>query len=240
MSGSSASLSGLNGYGAILFDLDGTLVDSLPALTASINAILREDGHRPLDAQEVRLMVGDGIKTLIARAYAATGPQAPGNAALDALVQRFLAHYDPDPTAGCSTFPHAAEILAGLFGMGFKLGVVTNKLLSPTRSILRHFALAPVLHVVVGGDSTPHMKPHPEPFLHAADQMGIAPERVVMVGDSINDVEGAHRAGMRAIAVGYGYSRIPAAEFGAEAVIDALTGLPRAVAALPPATVIAP
>ncbi len=230
----------LNGYGAILFDLDGTLVDSLPALTASLNAILREDGRRPLDTAEVRLMVGDGIKTLIARAYAATGPQAPGNAALDALVQRFLAHYDPDPTAGCSTFPHVPEILTGLFGMGFKLGLVTNKLLSPTRSILRHFTLEPVLNVVVGGDSTPHMKPHPEPFLHAADLLEISPERVIMVGDSINDVEGAHRAGMRAIAVGYGYSRLPAAEFGADALAKAFCDIPRAIAALPPAAVIAP
>ncbi len=231
---------GTNGYAAILFDLDGTLIDSLPALAKSLNAILREDGRRPLDENEVRLMVGDGIKVLVARAYAATGPAAPGDAALNALVARFSAHYDPDPTAGCFPFPHVPEVLAGMMGMGFLLGVVTNKPISPAMSILRHFTLIPVLGVVVGGDSTPHMKPHPEPFLHAADQLGLTPERVIVVGDSFNDVEGARRAGMRTIAVSYGYSRVPATEFGADVVIDALIDLPRAVMDLPAATVIAP
>ncbi len=231
---------GTNGYGAILFDLDGTLVDSLPALVESLNAILREDGRRPLDANEVRLMVGDGIKILVARAYAATGLPPDGDAALNALVERFSAHYDPDPTAGCGTFPHAPELLAGLLGMGFRLGVVTNKPLSPAISILREFTLMPVLSVVVGGDSTPHMKPHPEPFLHAADQLEITPERVIVVGDSFNDVEGARRAGMRTIAVSYGYSRMPVSEFGADVVIDALIDIPRAVMELPAAAMIAP
>ena len=82
-----------NGYGAILFDLDGTLVDSLPGLTRSLNAILSEDGRRRVDDDEVRGMVGDGIKVLVARAYAATGLPPENDAALNALVSRFSAHY---------------------------------------------------------------------------------------------------------------------------------------------------
>jgi phosphoglycolate phosphatase len=134
----------------------------------SLNAILREDGRHPLDEDEVRLMVGDGIKVLVARAYAATGPAAPGDAALNALVARFSAHYDPDPTAGCFPFPHVPEVLAGMMGMGFRLGCDQQTDL-PRLSIL---PTSPDAGWGGGrGDSTPHMKPHPEPFLHAADQL---------------------------------------------------------------------
>lgn len=222
-----------NGYGAILFDLDGTLIDSLPGLTRSLNAILSEDGRRRVDDDEVRMMVGDGIKVLVARAYAATGLPPENDAALNALVARFSAHYEPDPSLGCALFAHAPEVLAGLLGMGFRLGVVTNKLLAPALTILRDFTLLPVLDTVVGGDSTPHLKPHPEPFLHAADQLELSPQRVVVVGDSFNDVEGGRRAGMRTIAVSYGYTRMPVSEFGADAVIDSLLDLPKAIMALP-------
>lgn len=228
-----------NGYAAILFDLDGTLVDSLPALVRSINAILREDGRRDLSHAEVRAMVGDGIKVLVARAYAATGDAADSDERLRALTARFAAHYEADPTAGCALFPHTAEVLAGLAGMGYRLGVVTNKPYTPAISLLRDFTLLPLLDIVVGGDTTPHLKPHPEPFLHAADRLELSPERVVVVGDSINDVDGAHRAGMRAIALSYGYTRIPPSEFGAEALIDGLSELPGALAALPAAEAIA-
>lgn len=222
-----------NGYGAILFDLDGTLVDSLPGLTRSLNAILSEDGRRRVDDDEVRLMVGDGIKVLVARAYAATGLPPENDAALNALVQRFTAHYEPDPSLGCALFAHAPEVLAGLLGMGFRLGVVTNKLLAPALTILRDFTLLPVLDTVVGGDTTPHLKPHPEPFLHAADQLELSPQRVVVVGDSFNDVEGGRRAGMRTIAVSYGYTRVPVSEFAADAVVDSLLDLPKAIMNLP-------
>ena len=228
-----------NGYGAILFDLDGTLVDSLPALARSLNAILREDGRRTVSDAEVRTMVGDGIKVLVARAYAATGAAPDSDARLRALTARFSAHYDADPTAGCALFPHTAEILAGLAGMGYRLGVVTNKPYTPAISLLRDFTLLPLLDIVVGGDTTPHLKPHPEPFLHAADRLEFSPERVVVVGDSINDVDGAHRAGMRAIALSYGYTRIPPAEFGAEALIDGMEELPHALAMLPTTEAIA-
>lgn len=222
-----------NGYGAILFDLDGTLIDSLPGLTRSLNAILREDARRILDDDEVRLMVGDGIKVLVARAYAATGLPPENDGALNALVNRFSAHYDPDPSIGCALFAHAPEVLAGLLGMGFRLGVVTNKLIGPALTILRDFTLMPVLDVVVGGDTTPNLKPHPEPFLHAADQLELSPQRVVVVGDSFNDIEGGRRAGMRTIAVSYGYTRMPVSEFEADVVIDSLLDLPRAVMNLP-------
>lgn len=222
-----------NGYAAILFDLDGTLIDSLPGLTRSLNAVLSEDGRRRVDDDEVRLMVGDGIKVLLARAYAATGLPPENDAALNALVARFSAHYEPDPSLGCALFAHAPEVLAGLLGMGFRLGVVTNKLLAPALTLLRDFTLLPVLDTVVGGDTTPHLKPHPEPFLHAADQLELSPQRVVVVGDSFNDVEGGRRAGMRTVAVSYGYTRMPVSEFGADAVIDSLLDLPKAVMALP-------
>ncbi|MBN2752972.1 MAG: phosphoglycolate phosphatase [Rhodospirillaceae bacterium] len=241
LSPSSPKLSaGSNGYGAILFDLDGTLLDSLPALTSSINAILEEDGRYNLSEDEIRTMVGDGIKVLIARAYAATGAPPDNDSTLNALVARFSAHYNANPSAGCTLFPHVPEVLAGLVGMGYRIGVLTNKPITPTLSLLQEFTLMPILSVVVGGDSTPNLKPHPEPFLHAADQLEIAPERVIMVGDSINDTDGAHRAGMRAIAVTYGYTQIPASEFGADALIDSLIDLPHAALNLPMATTIAP
>lgn len=222
-----------NGYRAVLFDLDGTLIDTLPALTSSLNAVLSEDGLRRLKPEEVRLLVGDGIKVLMARVLAAVGVPPPDDGTLMAALARFSAHYDADPGAGCAPFPHAAEILGALMGLGYGLGVVTNKPEAPARELLTRYALAPALGAVVGGDTTDHLKPHPEPMLFAADLLGVAPQNTVMVGDSINDVTAARRAGMRVIAVSYGYSRISAAEMGADAVIDRLADLPRAIAALP-------
>jgi len=234
-----AAATDANGYAAILFDLDGTLLDSLPALVRSVNAILREDGRHELSHAEVRAMVGDGIKVLVARAYAATGPAAEPDGTLRALVARFSAHYEADPAAGCAPYPHVPEVMAALAGMGYRLGVVTNKPEAPALDLLRRFTLLPLLSVVVGGDTTPHLKPHPEPFLHAADKLELSPERAIVVGDSINDVDGAHRAGMRAVAVGYGYTRIPATEFGADALIETFSDLPRALSSLPETEAIA-
>jgi len=222
-----------NGYGAILFDLDGTLVDSLPALVLCLNAILHEDGRYGLTREEVYDMVGDGIKVLVNRAYAATGAPPATEEALNALVARFSSHYTPNPGIGCAPYAYVAEVVTGLIGLGYQVGVVTNKNEEPARALLSQFSLLSLFEVVIGGDTTAHMKPHPEPFLHAADQLEISPQRVIIVGDSINDIEGARRAGMRSIAASYGYNQMPVEAFGADAVIDGLFDLPGAIQSLP-------
>jgi len=222
-----------NGYGAVLFDLDGTLVDSLPALVTCLNTILTEDRRYKLTQDEVHDMVGDGIRALVRRAYMATGPSPANDKELDALVARFSAHYEPDPSLGCAPFAYVAEVITGLIGLGYKVGVVTNKNEKPARALLQRFSIHDIFDVIVGGDTTPYLKPHPEPFLHAADQLDISPQRVIMVGDSINDIEGARRAGMRSIAASYGYNQMPVEAFGADAVIDSLMDLPAAIQSLP-------
>ncbi len=222
-----------NGYNTILFDLDGTLVDSLPALTNSLNVILAEDKLPTLSQDDVVNMVGDGINVLVKRAYTAAGQDPSDDDSLKRLVTRFNTVYGADPSAGCSPFPFVAEIITGLIGLGYKVGVVTNKHEAPARTLLQKFSLMSLFEVLVGGDTTPHLKPHPEPFLHAADQLGVSPHHVIMVGDSINDIEGARRAGMRGIAAAYGYTQMPVEDFKADAVISSLIELPKAIQKLP-------
>ncbi len=203
----------------LIFDLDGTLVDSAPDLHRSLNAVLAEHGRAPVALSGVRAMVGDGAAKLVERGFADTGAPCAA-AALPGLVERFLVHYAAGRHALTAAFPGVSDTLAELARRGCRLGICTNKPYRPTMEILRTLGLAHFFGAVTGGDSLPVRKPDPGHLIGTIDLLGARPEAAVMVGDSANDVAVARAAGVPAIIVSYGYTSVPAAELGGDAVVD--------------------
>src|SRR5262245_3603986 len=199
----------------LIFDLDGTLVDSAPDLHRSLNAVLAERGRAPVSLGDIRAMVGDGAARLVERGFADTGePVQP--AELPGLVQRFLLHYSSGYHALTHAFPGVVETLAVLRGRGCRLGICTNKPYAPTMEILETLGLNRYFGAVTGGDSLPVRKPDPGHLLGTLDLLGAAAGQAVMIGDSANDVDVARAAGVPAIVVRYGYTRTPVEELGAD------------------------
>jgi len=219
---------------AVVFDLDGTLVDSAPDLQAALNRLLAEEGRRPLALEDVTGMVGDGAARFVERGFAATGAAVTGPA-LDALVQRFLIDYEANACVATRPFPGVVEALARLKACGLALGVCTNKPAAATREVLAGVGLASYFDCVVGGDSVPGArKPDPRPVWAVLEGLGVPPAQAVVVGDSANDVAAAHAAGLPAIVVATGYTRVPPETLGAELVIDGFAQLPAAFADIRP------
>jgi len=212
---------------AIIFDLDGTLVDSARDLRDAVNVLLEEEGLRPIGLAEVKSMIGDGVAKLVERAVSATGGDL---SRLPALVARFLQIYEANAACHTEAYPGVAETLAGLRGLGLPLAVVTNKPYAATIDILEALGLRAYFDAVVGGDTLPERKPHPAPILAALKHLSVAPKAALMVGDNYHDVQAARAAGVRAFAVTYGYSHKPHAELGADHLIDAMSELLPAVA----------
>jgi phosphoglycolate phosphatase len=202
---------------ALIFDLDGTLVDSAEDLRAALNQLLGGLDLRPIEANEIKGMIGDGVLKLVERALVAAhgDPQQK-----DALLPRFLEIYQANSANLTRRYPAVLETLDLLHSKGFRLAVVTNKPVLATNKILEALSLAEFFPVVVGGDSVQQRKPHPAPLLEAARRLGVEVSQSLMVGDNIHDVEAAHAAGMRCVAVSYGYHHRPPSEFNADHLID--------------------
>jgi phosphoglycolate phosphatase len=207
---------------AIIFDLDGTLVDSARDLMEAMNALLAEEGLRRLSLGEVKSMVGDGAAKLVERGLVAAGGDLTR---LPVLVSHFLTIYETNAARHTEAYPGVMETLEGLSHSGMMLAVVTNKPSTATLEILEALALRRFFAAVIGGDTLPKRKPHPAPVLMALERLGAAPEDALMVGDNYHDVQAAHAAGMRAFAVTYGYSHKPHGELGADRLIDAMPDL---------------
>lgn len=216
---------------ALLIDLDGTLVHSLPDLAAALNRLLAELERPPLPEAEVRTMVGDGVAKLVERGLAARGQPRSGDA-LAALVSRFVALYETAPTDRTRPYPGVPETLRDLAADGWKLAVCTNKPEAASRKILDGLGLMASIDAVAGGDTYAVRKPDPGHLLETLTRLAVPAERAVMLGDSRNDVLAAHAAGLPAILVSFGYSKVPARELGADAVIDDFAALPTALAQL--------
>jgi phosphoglycolate phosphatase len=215
---------------ALIFDLDGTLVHSVPDLRVAANKLLAEDGRRALSDNEVQSMVGNGVRKLVERCYRATGGLADGEAALDSLVPRFMVHYDAHPADLTRPFEGVIEALDQLQAAGHRMAVCTNKPEGAARAILDHLDLSRFFDAVIGGGSTPHLKPHPEPVLAALRLMNAAPTDAVFVGDSENDVGAGRAAGLRVICLSFGYRHCPAEDLGGDVLIDHFGDLSAAVA----------
>lgn len=210
---------------AILFDLDGTLIDSAPDIAASVNELLARRHLPALSLEQVRSMIGNGIKKLVERAFAASGAPLT-KAKLEDANGEMTAIYRKHLTKLTVLLPGVQEAIAQLHVAGFALGVVTNKPQVATREILLHFGLTDRLGVIVGGDAVSHMKPAPDALLLALERLGVDPAMALMVGDSVTDFEAARAAGVPVALVRGGYSKVPIDDLGADLVFDSLLDLP--------------
>jgi len=207
---------------AVIFDLDGTLVDTAPDLGDALNRLLAEHGRAPIGAEGIRRMIGDGAAKLVERGFQATGGLP---AALPALVERFLGIYEPRIAETSRPFPGVVAALERLAAAGLRLGVCTNKPDEATRRLLAALDLARYFSAVSGGD-VPARKPATRHLLGVVERLGSTAARSLMVGDSINDVASARNAGVAVVVVSFGYTITPAAELGADMVIERFDALP--------------
>jgi phosphoglycolate phosphatase len=218
----------LPGIRAALFDLDGTLLDTAPDLAAAGNRMLAELGRPALTEDGIRDFIGKGIVNLVRRCIDATG----GGGASDyerALVV-FERHYEAGIADATRAYPGVVEGLEVLRRNGILLGCVTNKAGRFTELLLERTGLRGFFGVVVSGDTVARKKPHPDPLLHAASQLGAEPGQTLMVGDSLNDVQSARAAGCPVVVVPYGYREGMTLEsLGADAVVPTIEAAAHAV-----------
>jgi phosphoglycolate phosphatase len=213
---------------AILFDLDGTLIDSAPDITAAVNELLDGRGLPPLTLPQVKSMIGNGVEKLVERAFAASG-RPLSKTGLEEANREMAPIYRRHTTRLTRLMPGAAEALAQLHVAGVLMGVATNKPQLATREILQHFRLAERLGAIVGGDAVTRKKPAPDALLLALEQLRTEPHEALMVGDSVTDVEAARAAGLPVAIIRGGYTQVPADELGADLVCDSLLDLPAAL-----------
>jgi phosphoglycolate phosphatase len=185
---------------AILFDLDGTLLDTAPDMVGALNILRREEGLAPLPYDLVRPGVSHGAARIVA-----TGFPHSTDAALAALQTRFLDIYRGNLSAGTRLFPGMDEVLDALESRGLKSGIVTNKPAWLTEPLLEQLGLRTRFACVVSGDTLPERKPHPSPLWHAARLADVSSGDCIYVGDAERDVQAAHAAGMPALVANYGY-----------------------------------
>ena len=217
---------------AVVFDLDGTLIDSAPDLAAALDRLLVEEGSQALGVEAVKMLIGDGAQRLVERAF--YGDEKPPDGAGEDLTRCYLSFYEGHEADHSRPFPGLAECLAGLVDDGHVLGVCTNKPQDPAVALLDHFGLGHFFPVIVGGDRLDGVrKPDPRHLQAVLDGLGVDAGDAVFVGDNENDAKVAHAVGLPLVLVSFGYARVPIADLGAAAVIDAYADLPAALAGLP-------
>ncbi len=185
---------------AVLFDLDGTLVDTAPDMVAALTALQAARGDVPVDYELARSNVSNGAAGLIRLAF----PDVD-EATRELLHGNFLDRYRQTLAARSRVFPGLDALLDELDRRGSPWGVVTNKPRALTDALLAELALTPRLGCAISGDTLPQRKPHPAPMLLASRQLGVEPGRVVYVGDALRDIEAGRAAGMATVAAGWGY-----------------------------------
>jgi phosphoglycolate phosphatase len=201
-------------YSALVLDLDGTIIDSAPAMQAIAARFLAPLGREPLTLVETRSFIGEGARVFCRRMLDARGIAADG-ADFEAHYREFGALYEAAPAHENTLFPDARETLTVLAAEGLRLALCTNKPEAPTRNVLAAFGLSPLLAAVVTGDTLPEKKPHPRPLLQAVEALGVAPSETLYVGDSEIDEATAAAAGIDFAFFERGYARDPASVAGA-------------------------
>lgn len=216
-------------FDTVIYDLDGTLIDSAKDMQMAVSHVLADHGLQPVTEDDVRIFMGQGSKVTMGKAFAKNG-RSLDDAALSAVTREFVRYYEADPVRYTTAFDGVAEVIARFARLGLKQGVCTNKFERPSRMILEGLRLMPPITDVAGADTFPVRKPDPRHILLQLERMGGDARRTVMIGDTIHDVEAAHGAGLPAVLVSWGYTAKPASELGAEAVIQRFGALPEALA----------
>jgi phosphoglycolate phosphatase len=220
----------LNGV-TVVFDLDGTLVETAPDLVATLNVLLEQEGIAPLPMAQARNMIGKGARAMVAKGFAASG-QPIESEALDGLFERFIVHYRAHIADESHPYPGLTDALNALLASGAILGVCTNKRTDLSVALLKALGLDHYFKSIVGADLAKAPKPDASHLLTAIEAAGGAPARAIMVGDSASDAGAARAAGTPLILVTFGYTETPVTELGADIVIDAFDKLPAACATL--------
>ena len=215
-------------FNAIVFDLDGTLIDSLPDVRAALNRVLVEDGRREVSLAEAQGMVGEGATALLELALAATGEAVSGDT-FDRLLARYLEFYRQSPADLTVVYPGVFEVLEMLRAEGLRMGICTNKPEMMSNLALGALGMSHLFSAVVGGDTLDFRKPDGRHVTAVLDRIGAHPASSVMVGDSQTDMRAARDAGLPVVAVAYGYSGVPPHELDADILIDGFGGLPDAL-----------
>ncbi len=221
----------LERFPALIFDFDGTLIDSAPDIALGLNRLLGMEGRPDLSLAAVHGMIGDGAARLVEQAFAATG-DALAPDAVAPMTARYLALYGALPVDPACLYPGVVDTLSALKAAGHRLGLCTNKPAGISHDLLRDLCIGTLFDAVAGGDTLARKKPHPDPLLWVMDRLGVGADGAVMVGDNANDVAAARGAGVPVVAVAYGYPRMPLSALGADLIIDRFADLPAALAQL--------
>ncbi|MGI4746537.1 MAG: HAD family hydrolase [Janthinobacterium lividum] len=188
---------------AIVFDLDGTLVDSAPDIAWGINRMLAQHGLPPQPVRMIEKLTGEGAGVLVSKVYAALDVAVDARR-IDADTATYLAYYASRPVVDSTLYADAALALPAFRDAGLRLGVCTNKIQDLAKVVLDGLGLGPSIEVVVGSDTTPFRKPHPAPLLHTLGLLGVAAEHTMFIGDTTIDRDCARAAGVRCLIVDWG------------------------------------
>ena len=207
---------------AIVIDLDGTLLNTAPELTTAANRMLRDMDYTPVSEELLASYIGNGISWLVKRALTGEMHATPDAALYEHALPIFEKHY-AELLLNSKAYDGVVEGLDAMQAGGFRLGCITNKLAHYTEPLLRGVGLAKYFEIVLSGDTLPEKKPHPLPLLHAAKFFGVPIEKMLLIGDSLNDTVAARAAGCPVFCVPYGYNHgEPVETLDQDAVIASL------------------
>lgn len=211
---------------AMLIDLDGTLIDTVPDLATATNEMLAALGRPELPLDDVRRWVGNGAVRLVKRALTGSFDGEPEDALFDRAYPLFLESYAANVCVESEPYPGVFKTLNDLVSRGLRLACVTNKPEAFTLPLLERLDLSRFFEVVVSGDTLPTKKPDPEPMWHACEALQSKPQHCLAVGDSANDVQAAEAAGIPVLCVTYGYNQgVDLGSLNTEAMIDQFDGI---------------
>jgi len=213
---------------ALVFDLDGTLVDTAPDLLAALNVVLAEAGRPAVGMTELRHLVGYGVKTLIEEAMKKSGEPASATL-LPVMIENYIAYYRANIAVKSRPFPGVEATLRALAGRGARLGVLTNKPQALADQLMQSLGLAQYFDAIHGAGRLSVAKPDPRVFQEIIAELGGSSRGAIMIGDSATDVATARAAYVPVILVSYGYTPQSASELGADRVTDDFADVPRLV-----------
>jgi len=212
----------------VVFDLDGTLIDTAPDLIDTLNAVLAREGLPAAAYDSARNLIGGGARVMIERGFAAASRQLPA-AQVDRLFRQFIEHYEAHIADRSRPFSGLEAALDELVGGGCRLAVCTNKLERLSARLLEALGLSRRFAAICGADTFGVQKPDPRILVCAIERAGGRLDRAVMVGDSLTDIATARAAAIPVVAVDFGYSDTPVAKLNPDRVVSSFADLPRAV-----------